>query len=304
MAKRILITGGSGLLALNWALFDRNKHEVILALHNREILLSGTRTVKVNTDSIEDILRSIDEIQPDLIVNTAGLTSVEECERNPKLAKLVNTDIASDISRVCSAFNMLMVHISTDHIFPGDSEMADELAPVCPKNVYGKTKAEAEIKILDNCPSALIVRTNFYGWGPSYRRSFSDKIIYSLRKGEKITLFNDVYYTPILAEPLIKTVHELIEYNAFGIYNVVGDDRISKYEFGISIAEHFGLNNSLINKGKVVDKPELVLRPKDMSLSNKKAVLKINHPLGGINQHLTKLFEQEKSGFINEILKL
>ncbi len=304
MSKRILITGGSGLLAVNWALSDREHNDVVLALHNREISLNGTRSLKLDLGSVEGISKTIELIQPDIVVHTAGLTSVEECERDPELAKTVNTDIASNISKVCADCNVPLVHISTDHIFLGDSELAGEEMPPDPQNVYAYTKAQAELRVLENYSKALVVRTNFYGWGPSYRPSFSDQIINSLRMGKELSLFDDVYYTPILAEALIETVYELIEKKATGIYQVVGDERISKYEFGMAIAQHFGLNKALIRRVKMADKPHLVQRPHDMSLSNKKASLRLGHPLGTIDQHLNRLFEQEKSGFINEIIKL
>ena len=304
MSKRILITGGSGLLALNWALHDREYNEVVLALHDRQIFLAGTKALKMDLTSLETISRSIEQIQPDLIVHTAGLTSVEDCEKNPRIAKAVNTDLASNVAKACSDFNIPMVHISTDHIFSGDFEMADEETPVKPMNVYAFTKAEAETKVLENYSAALVVRTNFYGWGPAYRPSFSDQIIHSLRKGQKLSLFDDVFYTPILAESLIITVHELLEAGAVGIYNVVSDDRISKYDFGIAIAEIFSINKSLIKRGKIANKPGLVQRPLDMSLSNRKACSKLGHSLGGVNQDLNRLMEQEKSGIINEIIKL
>lgn len=302
--KRILITGGSGLLALNWAITVRNQFEVVLALHNREISLGDAKSMKFDTGSRESILKAIGQIRPDLVIHTAGLTSVEDCEKFPDLARAVNTDLTSNVSSVCAELSIALVHISTDHIFSSEFQFATEELPVNPINVYAATKAEAETRVLENYSEALCVRTNFYGWGPTYRRSFSDQIIYSLREGKEITLFDDVFYTPILAESLIKTVHELLEAGAVGIYNVVSDDRISKYDFGIAIAENFSLNKSLIRRGKMADKPGLVQRPLDMSLSNRKTCSKLGHSLGGINQDLSRLLEQEKSGIINEIIKL
>lgn len=302
--KRILLTGGSGLLALNWAITVRNQFEVVLALHNREISLGDAKSMKFDTGSRESILKAIGQIRPDLVIHTAGLTSVEDCEKFPDLARAVNTDFASNVSSVCAELSIALVHISTDHIFSGEFQFATEDLPVNPINVYAATKAEAETRVLENHSEALIVRTNFYGWGPTYRRSFSDQIIYSLQKGKEITLFDDVFYTPILAESLIKTVHELLEAGAVGVYNVVSDERISKYDFGIAIAENFSLNKSLIRRGKMADKPDLVQRPLDMSLSNRKTCSKLGHSLGGINQDLSRLLEQEKSGIINEIIKL
>lgn len=302
--KRILLTGGSGLLALNWAITVRNEFELVLAMHQREISLRDAWVIKMVTTSKESIHRTIDKIQPDLIIHAAGLTSVEECEKYPDLAKSVNTDFASNVSLVCSKHRIPMVNISTDHLFSGEFQYATEDLSVSPLNIYAATKAEAEVRVLENYPEALIIRTNFYGWGPSYRQSFSDHILYSLRKGKEITLFDDVFYTPILAETLVQTVHELLDLNSVGIYNVVSDDRISKYDFGIAIAEHFELDKGLIKRGKMSHKPGLVQRPYDMSLSNRKASTLLGHSLGGLKQHLSRLLEQEKSGIINEILEL
>jgi dTDP-4-dehydrorhamnose reductase len=74
---------------------------------------------------------------------------------------------------------------------------------------------------MDIHSDSLVVRTNFYGWGTSYRRSFSDLILEHLTKREGIVLFDNVYYTPILIQSLAEAVHELIDIQAKGIINVV-----------------------------------------------------------------------------------
>jgi dTDP-4-dehydrorhamnose reductase len=302
--KRILITGGSGLLALNWAITIRDRFEVVLALHNREISLADVKPMKFDTGSRGSILKAIEQIQPELIIHTASLTNVEICEKNPLLAKEVNTIMAANFAKTCEELKIPLVHISTDHIFSGNNAMLTEADTIEPLNVYGLTKAEAEIAVLKACSSALIVRTNFYGWGTSYRNSFSDYIIKNLREGKKIVLFDDVFYTPILAEMLIKNTHELLEKKVSGIFHIVGDDRVSKYEFGIKVAKYFGLNTTLIIRGKMNENEILVQRPKDMSLANTKTTQLLEHSLGGIDTHLERLLEQEESFLINEIIRL
>ena len=301
---RILITGGSGLLGINWALNDREKYEVVLALHNREVSFSKTTSYNASFDSLESVIRCIQEIKPDIVIHTAGITSVESCEMDPIMAQVVNTDLASNISIACSVLNVRLVHISTDHLFSGEHSMATESTPVCPLNVYAATKAEAEVLVLKNFPEALVIRTNFYGWGPSYRPSFSDYIIKALREGKEVTLFEDVFYTPILVERLIQNIHELLKKNARGIFNIVADERVSKYQFGMAIAKCFDLDTTLIKKGKMKDRLSHVKRPFDMSLSNSKACSLIGHKLGNIDEHIRRLFEQEESQFINEIISL
>src|SRR5687767_2281010 len=83
---RILITGGSGLLGLNWALAARERNSVILGLHEREISLAGVQARRLNLESVDSLVREFEAIQPHLVIHTAGLTSVEKSEAEPKLA--------------------------------------------------------------------------------------------------------------------------------------------------------------------------------------------------------------------------
>jgi dTDP-4-dehydrorhamnose reductase len=304
MGKDIFLTGGSGLLALNWALHSRANENVVLGLHHRIVSINGTQSITIGLDSQDAVKRTIDSIRPELIIHTAGLTNVEICEKNPKLAQNVNTTSAKFIAKIAKERNIKMVHISTDHLFQGTDQYVQENHEVDPLNVYGITKANAEKAILEINPDALIVRTNFYGWGPSYRKSFSDIIIETLRKGNTINLFNDVYYTPIVIEKLVEYINDLLAKQAMGIYHVVADERVSKFQFGMKLAQIFGLDASLIRESSLVNAPNLVRRPLDMSLSNEKAAAKIGRSLGTIEEHLQHLLNQEKTGIINEIISL
>jgi dTDP-4-dehydrorhamnose reductase len=181
------------------------------------------------------------------------------------------------------------------------SPLVTEDEPVNAINVYGRTKAQAESAVLDTNPNSLIIRTNFYGWGTSYRKSFSDQIIQALRNNETLNLFDDVHYTPIFAEILIQTIHDLLDRNARGVFHVVSDDRISKYEFGELIADEFGLNKSLIQKSTFLSQTKLVKRPIDMSLSNRKVCEILGRDLGTVKQHIIRLHKQDIEGKNQEI---
>jgi dTDP-4-dehydrorhamnose reductase len=304
MKEDILITGGSGLLALNWALTIREKFNVTLGLHDRKINLKDTRSILLDLDSQEALTRALETLQPQLVIHAAGLTSIEQCESNPTLAKYINVDLTKKLASVCAKLNIPMIYISTDHLFSGNESLLDEDFPVSPINVYAKTKAEAETCVLDSDTKAIIIRTNFYGWGTSYRQSFSDMVINHLRAGKKISLFKDIYYTPILVEPLVHTAHELVQKKAQGIFNVVGDDRISKYDFGLKLAREFNLDNDLIDEGKIIDKPSLAARPHDMSLSNQKVSNYLGRKIGGLDEHILKLKAQEVNGLAKELQAL
>jgi len=296
MKPRVLITGGSGLLAVNWALAVRDFCEVTLGFHQRKIVLSGSSTKWVDLESVDKFSRTLEEVNPQVVIHTVALTSVEKCESNPALARHVNVTLASNAATACAIHGIQMVHVSTDHLFSGNESFATEDQPVDPRNVYGRTKAEAEHRVFEANSEALVIRTNFYGWGTSYRRSFSDVVIDALRAGKVVTLFKDAFYTPILAETLATTVHDLIDRNASGIYHVVGDERISKYEFGLRIAEKFDLDPQGIASGLMNERLDLVRRPCDMSLSNQKTRDFLGRKLGGVDQHLNRLKQQQHEG--------
>jgi dTDP-4-dehydrorhamnose reductase len=289
----ILLTGGSGLLAVNWFYSKNNEYRVILGLNEREIHPDNSEVLFLDFFSEERLLKQIDSLNPSIVIHTAGLTSVEKCENNPDLAFHINVELSTMVANVTKRLDIRLVHISTDHLFEGNVSMLSEGEPRQAVNVYGRTKAMAESRIEEINPEALIIRTNFYAWGTSYRKSFSDFIIESLRNKKPLNLFDDVYYTPILAENLINTVHELLKKNEKGIFNIVSDDRISKYDFGILIAEEFGLDKSYIERCSLHSKSNLVKRPYDMSLSNQKVKELLGKNLGTVKQHIAKLHEQE-----------
>jgi dTDP-4-dehydrorhamnose reductase len=98
-----------------------------------------------------------------------------------------------------------------------------------------------------------------------------------------------VYYTPIFVDVLIQVIHELLDKNAVGVFNVVSDDRISKFDFGILLAKEFELDESLIIKSSINSITNLVRRPSDMSLSNQKVKKILGRDVGTVQQHLHQL---------------
>lgn len=304
MKPETLITGGSGLLALNWASALRGKYSITLGLHQQQVSLIGVSTAQLNLESTDELCRQFEVIQPKIVVHAAGLTSVEKCESNPSLARRSNVLLAVNMAKVCALFKVPFAHISTDHLYSGSSEFSDESTPVSPVNVYGNTKAEAELRVQEENPDALIIRTNFYGWGTGYRQSFSDFIIHTLRSEKKLELFDDVFYTPILAESLAEATHDLIALKAKGVFNIVGEERLSKFDFGLRLANKLRLNEDLIKAAKISSRPLLVKRPFDMSLSNKKATSFLGRSLGNVDEHLSKLLQQEECGIAMELGKL
>ncbi len=247
----------------------------------------------VNLDSVDSVVAAIKEANASVVIHTAAITNVEACEIAPEKAHQANVEIARNVALACAAQDTKLVHISTDHVFSGKNSMMDETAAISPVNVYGHTKAEGERAVLEVCPRAIVSRTNFFGWGPPYRQSFSDSILASLRAGREIGLFQDAYFTPILLNSLIDVVHELIAVDACGIFHMGGDERLSKYEFGLRIARAFDLEDDLIKPAFLAERRDLTPRPLDLSLDNRKMRAAIGHDVGDVNSQLARLLALE-----------
>jgi dTDP-4-dehydrorhamnose reductase len=305
MYQNVLITGGSGLLALNWAIAMRDKFKITLGLHKRKIIVKRTYSKYINLDSVSELTKEFANLNCQIVIHTAGLTDVDYCEIEPALARYTNVTLATNVAKACKRLGIQLVHISTDHLFSGEESMATEEYEIAPLNIYGKTKAEAEHIICKIDPNALVIRTNFYGWGTSYRSSFSDFIIDNLRSEKKISLYEDVFYTPILIESLANIVHRLIDLKVSGIFNVVGNNRISKYQFGRKVATQFNFDDRLIIPSQFTKQKGLCRRPIDMSLSNAKVKKYIYNFFDlDVVRQLGKLDQQEKNGCLQEILKM
>jgi len=264
---RILITGGSGLLAINWAMNRRDTDEVHCLMNHRIVKIDGVTSHHADLLKISETKKLFDYIAPDLVINTAGLTNVDECERDAEKSYTANFKITENIAKICHDLRVKLVHISTDHLFDGKDALATEKKTVSPLNNYAKHKYEAELAVSQYCPNSLIIRTTFFGWGTYYRRSFSDHILDTLDNKGDLYMFDDVFFTPLSTRRLICLAHKMIDHGQNGIVNICGGERISKYKFSVKLANAFGYDGDLIQPVQASRQLPVVARPFDLSLS-------------------------------------
>ncbi len=295
MRPKVIITGGSGLLALNIAMYKRNEWDIVLFTNKKHIQTNNIVATKVNLCDSSILYNEVETIAPDFIIHTAGLTSVEECEAHQYKAYISNTLTARNIADVAAKLDIKLIHISTDH-FSLEKASSQENEIAIPVNNYAKTKLNAEYEVLKNAPKSIIARTNFFGWGHKSRTSFSDVILKALREKKEIDLFTDVFITPISINDLILSLEHLIRVNAAGIFNVVGDERVSKWEFGNTLAHVFDLDTSCIRKSSIRSHKHLTTRPLDMSLSNSKLKEATGIKISSLKASFTLLREEELQG--------
>ena len=225
-------------------------------------------------NAIERILCSY---EIDIVLNCIGLTNIEDCENNPDLAYRINSHLPGIIANACNFTNTKLIHISTDHLFNNENILYSENDKVRLVNIYAKSKYKGELEVLSNCQSSIICRTNFFGYGPPHKNSFSEMIEESVKNNQKIELFDDVFFTPVSGKNLAFYAHALLDNNFSGIFNISSNEKISKYEFGKLLCKMLNINSCSIVAGSIDNRSDLVSRPKSMSLSNKKLTKAINN---------------------------
>ena len=294
---KLFITGISGLLGLNLALQTKDDFTVSGAFHSQPVSLPGCETVPLDVTSPQEVDGALGSLRPDLIIHTVAMTDVDRCESNPTLAQELNQVAARNVARSAAAIGARLVHISTDHLFSGTNPWTTESESPTPVNVYARTKFEGETSVREACPDALIVRTNFFGWGTSVRTSFSDWVLGRLRDGQDLNMFSDAYFTPVLINDMVDLILKLVDHEATGVINIGGADRISKYGFALELAREFGYSADRITPVSMDTIDLNAVRPKDMSFSSQKIESLLDTKMPALADSLARLKSLSVSGW-------
>ena len=280
---KILVFGASGLLGKCFIDYYKDKKNIFVAINKTKLKIKNINFIDANKLNL--IKKYIKKKKINVIINFAGLTNIEICEKNVNLSKKSNYILPinlADLSREC---NVKYIFISTDN-FEFNSKKLSENSNIKSLNIYSKHKKQSEEDIIRINPKALIIRTNFYCVGNEKRQSFSDMIINQTKSNKEIKLFKDVYYTPIYGKYLLKYIFVLLKKNKFGIFNVCSNERITKYQFGHKVCKIFHLDKRLIKMNYLKKKKDLVKRPLNMALNNYKLKKTLKIKIPSINYQL------------------
>lgn len=267
--KKLLITGTSGMLGSNIAAEIGSRYEIFgtYKSYPNPNLKNQTNIDLTDTSKVKSM---IDSVMPDIIIHCAALTNVETCEKNHELATATNVTATENLISALGP-KKKVIYISTDSIFDGNRGNYSETDKPHPLNNYAKSKLEGEKCVEHFSDNYIIVRTNMFGWNYVKGQSFAEWIFNSLEKKNTIRMFTDVMFSPINASMLTLLIEKLFNLELAGILNIGSRDTISKYDFGIQLAELFDLDKSLIAPISVDDFEFKAKRPKNTSLNVSKA---------------------------------
>tara|TARA_B110000503_G_C7170821_1_gene424194 strand:- start:5841 stop:6770 length:930 start_codon:yes stop_codon:yes gene_type:complete len=304
LKKKILIVGGSSLLSLNLVFFLKNFSHIHLACNSQKPNIPAVESFFLNFEKINEIEKKINIINPDIILLSAALTNIEYCEKYKKKAYKVNYLLNKNIVDLAKKNSIKIIFISTDQVYSGKKDFSKEIDRRSALNYYTKLKILSENYIKKNLKKSLIIRTNFFGYGPNFRMSFSDKIINDFKAKNKINYFKDVFFTPIYLPIFSRILLSLINRNVSGIFNICSPDKISKYEFAHKIFEIFKFDKKFLKSGSIKNRLFLVKRPLDMSMSSKKVSKYINFTIPKLNTQLVKMKNDYQSNYYSFMKKI
>ncbi len=182
---RVIVTGSRGRLGAALVRHFQSQGLDCLALDRQALPL----------DAEEGIRQRLKGEAFDVLVNPAGATSVDGCEKDPDLADRVNARGPGVLADICREKGARMLHVSTDYVFDGISPgLRGESDPVAPISVYGRSKAAGERAVLEASPRNLVLRTSWV-FGPD-RPAFPEMILQRAREDKPLRAVADKWSCP------------------------------------------------------------------------------------------------------------
>jgi dTDP-4-dehydrorhamnose reductase len=272
---KVAVIGGNGQLGTDIVrAFTENSDDVSSLTHSHIEL--------ANIDSVSHCLR---ELGPAVVVNTAAMHHVENCEKQPEKAFEVNALGARNLADIARDLHATLIHISTDYVFDGEKNSPYEEHDVPrPLSVYGNTKLAGEYFVRSGTERHFVLRTSaIYGKSPCRAKgglNFVELMLKLARERGEVRVVNDEVVSPTPTRDLAQQIVKLSRSDAFGLYHATAEGNCSWYEFAREI---FALTNTqvVLKVAGPNEFPVKVPRPKFSVLENsalKKRELNVFQP--------------------------
>jgi len=259
--SRICVIGGNGMLGRSLLPYLQSAGYQVFCLVREKICQTDIEIDYGNKDSVSYVLN---DIKPSHILNLAAMTNVDECEINPNGAYEANVRV---VELVCNwirqAGDCHLVQISTDQVYDGLGPHSEGSVKLL--NYYSFSKYSGELAA-SNVPSTII-RTNFFGKSKSpSRKSFSDWAFSALSREDNISVFNDVFFSPLSLESLCGFIKLIIDKPLIGTFNVGSECGLSKADFVFKFAEILNLSTKNVSITSCENMNLTARRPTDMRM--------------------------------------
>ena len=295
---KILITGSNGLLGQKLVQLILEKGNDLVATARGENRLPipednySYRSLDI-TDK-DQVLQVIGEENPDVVIHTAAMTNVDQCETEREGCRKLNVDAVEYIIKACEHTGAYLLHLSTDFIFDGEAGPYDENGIPNPVSFYGESKLAAEKLLFDSNIKYGIARTVLV-YGTAHDMSRSNIILWvkrSLEAGKDIKVVDDQLRSPTLAEDLAMGCYLMAQKRAEGVFNISGKDLLTPYDMAIKTAEFFNLETSTMTRTDASSFTQTAKRPPRTGFIIDKAKTELGYNPRSFDEGITILAEQ------------
>jgi dTDP-4-dehydrorhamnose reductase len=240
-------------------------------------------------------------LQPQVVINTAAYNLLDRCEIERELSWAVNAIAPAKLAKLCAEKNVRLVHYGTDYVFDGAKKTPySETDMVNPLNHYAAGKFAGEQAVLRASQQHLVLRTSWvFGWHPTQTKTFVHTVLKAARDGRALKSTTDQISVPTFASDLAQWTLELIRCGAGGLFHVVNDEGVSRFDWTKIILEE-AVHAKLISAAPPVE-PVLssffnstMRRPDYTVMGNEKLAKLLGRPAGLWRSGLKKMLAQMK----------
>ena len=224
--SKLLLFGGSGQLGT-----------AIQGLADARWHIDSPSSVVANLSNVDELARLIAQSEPNIVVNGAAYTSVDEAESEPELAFQINAVAPAAIAAATHKIDALFIHVSTDYLFDGMGNIPYETsAPTNPLNAYGASKLAGELAVARQNPAAIVVRTSWVHSGGG--RNFVATAVRILGSGQSMHVVDDQVGAPTSASNLARAVLLFAEQrDASGLFHFTDSGVASWYDVACCVLD-------------------------------------------------------------------
>jgi dTDP-4-dehydrorhamnose reductase len=226
----IAVIGGNGQLGC----------DVVSAFAASGDRVDSLSHAEIEIDKLDSVRSCLEKCTPAIVVNTAAMHHVENCEREPAHAYAVNAIGVRNLALVTRELGATLIHVSTDYVFDGKKNMpyVEDDLPV-PLNVYGNSKLAGEYYARTLNPRHFVLRTSaLYGKHPCRAkggRNFVDLMLELARTRGRVRVVNDEFVSPTSTAELAGQIVSLSRCDEYGLYHATAEGSCSWYEFAREI---------------------------------------------------------------------
>lgn len=234
MKEKVLVFGSSGMLGT----YLSN----MLEEQGYEVLRNDKSNGGIDITNREEVRNTIFSLSPKYVVNCAAYTDVNKAESDRDLAFKVNADAPKYMAESCSHSQISFIHISTDYVFGENKEEGyrEDYKNFKPLNVYGESKLEGELKVLEADENAYIFRTSWL-FGPN-GNNFIEKITTLAKEHPALKVVTDEVGCPTYVKDLSEGILLSLQGKILpGIYHICSEDSVSRNEYAKEILKIQGI---------------------------------------------------------------